>query len=163
MAAFWRARPSLSPGCRSSPSVEMPTIFKTLRRVLVLQFNQPRRFDLARTAPRRPEIDEQRLAFEARERNRPAAQVLQARNRAQACRPEKFDSAEHRPERTGTSSPCAAEASARSAACLRYSQLAHPAHANVARMNNVTPITMVLRFTGDKTSSLLLYELGQCT
>src|SRR6201986_2843864 len=45
-----------------------------------------------------------------------------------------------------TSSPWAALARRRSAACLRYSQFAHPAHANVARINNTTPMTIVFLF-----------------
>src|ERR1035441_10284423 len=52
------------------------------------------------------------------------------------------------PAPSGTNTPFAAPASARSAACLRYSQLAQPAHAKTARMTNTMPRTTVLRFTG---------------
>src|ERR1017187_7654120 len=47
---------------------------------------------------------------------------------------------------SGTSSPLAAEASSFSAACWRYSQLAHPAQAKTARINKTTVRTIVLRF-----------------
>src|ERR1700722_2995719 len=62
------------------------------------------------------------------------------------------------PATDGTSSACEADASARSAACFRYSQLAQPAQAKVARIKSVMPRTMVLRFTGNKDLSDLLYE-----
>src|ERR1035441_9493610 len=52
------------------------------------------------------------------------------------------------PARSGTSSPLAAEASSFSAACWRYSQLAHPAQAKTARINKTTVRTIVLRFKG---------------
>ena len=51
--------------------------FETLRRVFILQFDQPRRLDLAGAAPRCPEVDQQGLALEAGERNGPAAQVFE--------------------------------------------------------------------------------------
>jgi hypothetical protein len=59
------------------------------------------------------------------------------------------------------SSAWEAEARARSAACLRYIQLAHPAQAKTARMSKVMPMTMVLRFKGIKTSSPFYASLPQ--
>jgi len=48
-----------------------------------------------------------------------------------------------------TNSPFAVEASNRSEACLRYSKLAQPAQAKMARMNRTAVRTSVLRFTGN--------------
>src|SRR5579863_3451468 len=84
-----------------------------------------------------------------------------SRTKSGAALPTREDWLGTSPATEGMSSPCEAEASARSAACFRYSQLAQPAHANVARIKNVTPRTMVLRFTGDRTSLYLLYEERQ--
>jgi hypothetical protein len=52
-------------------------------------------------------------------------------------------------------SPCGAEAANRSTACRRYSQLAQPAQAKMARMKRTTPKTSVLRFKGIDLFALL--------
>src|SRR5580658_4396871 len=57
------------------------------------------------------------------------------------------------PASVGTNSALASEASALSAACLRYSQLAQPAHAKIARINRTAMRTKVLRRKG-RTSHL---------
>src|ERR1039458_391476 len=59
------------------------------------------------------------------------------------------------PPASRTNAPCVAEASSRSAACLRYSQLAQPAQAKAARMQRTAERTRVLRFTGIGLSTLL--------
>ena len=146
IAAFSRAQPSLSPGCRSSPSVEMPRISKPCEAywlcssmsqgVSILQGPHQVAQKLMSTALPLKLASETFCPLRSSSVKGGRWLVYQRET-----------GSEH-PAAASTSSPCAAEASARSAACLRYSQLAQPAQANVARMKKVTPRTMVLRFTG---------------